>query len=71
MTNEQVTAARAVLNDFPALKVTIGRIEAGEVLIPYLASDPFVRGDEVLVTGVSPDVIRARFRDACNTMVSG
>lgn len=71
MNNAQTAAARAVLNRYPDLKVTIGRTEAGETLTPYLASDVFVRGSDVVVTAnMTPEQITAAFTSACATLMA-
>jgi 2-keto-3-deoxy-6-phosphogluconate aldolase len=71
VTNEQTKAARAVLNKYPALKVTIGKTQAGETLTPYLADDVFVRGADVLVTPATlPATIAAEFNAACHALMA-
>jgi hypothetical protein len=66
MNREQLKAARTILNRHPELKVTIGRVEAGETLTPYFADDVFRRGDEVLVTAnMPPAQITSLFGNAC------
>lgn len=70
MTNNQVAAARKVLLKYPLLKVTIGRVDAGETLIPYEAADVFNRGAETIVTGNTPPAqIERDFNAACLSLM--
>ena len=71
MKNEQLAGARAALADFPTLKVTIGRTEAGETITPYLASDVFTRGEDVLITpNMSKEDVRRALRNACAEFIA-
>lgn len=66
MNNEQVTGARQAMSEFPDLKVTIGRTEAGETITPYLAADVFQRGADVLITdNMDRDAVRKAVKAAC------
>lgn len=65
MKNEQLAGARAALADFPTLKVTIGKTNAGDTITPYLASDVFTRGEDVLITpNMSKDDVTRTLRNA-------
>lgn len=66
MTNEQLAGARAAMADFPEMKVTIGRTEAGETITPYLAADVFTRGEDVLITpNMDKEAVRKAVRGQC------
>ncbi|MAF57812.1 hypothetical protein [Ponticaulis sp.] len=71
MNNAQVAAARKALFGFPDLKVTIGKVNDFEEIIPYLKDDVFTRGAPVKVSvETPPEQITRELNASCAALVA-